>query len=499
MAKTKKSFTEFAAEMSVLKGYDHFPQLHREFAEWLEQTATKKSKRLWMAFRHSSKSEISADYVLWRISQNPNYTCVILCADDESASEKSKYIRQQIERHPRMKHLVPDSNERWQVHNFTVRRTMHRLAPTVRIASVQGRITGKHGDELIIDDIETSDNCLTAGGRQRLRTAMREARAMADAHLVIGTPHDEDTLYDTLENKWGYITRKWPVYKDDGTPQWPEIRGEEWIESMRMGADGEPATMGWFKSQYLLIPAKAYETLMSWENITEYQDAMERAPSYLGDSENPQGAVWWIGDDEIVDAKAYWDPASGLQCRDDSAVMLACVTRDGKVLLHDGEILPSNSGQKGDYSKQIFAVLNFCKKNHIRKIYVESNHAPHLSFELRKLAESERVRVQVFATTRKSTQNKRFFIANALEPLVKSNRLWVHKNVLKTKFKEQLNAFPNTRSDDCIDAAAGAIHELNIPMPRVFSGKDNFDRLIRTDFAEPVQLRYKPHFSPRTH
>ena len=60
-------------------------------------------------------------------------------------------------------------------------------------------------------------------------------------------------------------------------------------------------------------------------------------------------------------------------------------------------------------------------------------------------------------------QNKQAFIAEAIEPLVKTGRLYVHRKVWKdSPFKNELADFPSSRAhDDCLDAVAGAITGMN--------------------------------------
>lgn len=62
------------------------------------------------------------------------------------------------------------------------------------------------------------------------------------------------------------------------------------------------------------------------------------------------------------------------------------------------------------------------------------------------------------------TQNKRVFIAQTLEPLIKIGRMYVHERVAKnSNFMSELEDFPNNAHDDCIDAVSESISHLPEP------------------------------------
>ncbi len=62
-------------------------------------------------------------------------------------------------------------------------------------------------------------------------------------------------------------------------------------------------------------------------------------------------------------------------------------------------------------------------------------------------------------------KNKQVFIAQTLEPIIKINRLYVHKRVSDhSYFMSELEEFPNNKHDDCIDAVSESISHLPEPM-----------------------------------
>jgi len=455
------SLSEFAAIFGIQKGYEHFPRMHREICDWLQESLPRR-KRLLMAYRHAGKSELVSIYVAWRLMNNPNASFLIISADTERASKMSELIRRIIESHPFTTHLVPELNEsKWQSNKFTVKRTIASQEPSVLCRTIGTGATSFHADEVIVDDIEIADNCRTQEARKKIKDITREIiTSVGRKHfLFIGTPHDDDSIYTWLEQTRGFETRKWPVWRADGVPQMPEIgHDHQWIAEKQMGEEGEPGTVGWFKSQYLLIPSKAYETLMDWSGVQIYADDVTHRDRWNEYHEQIMPTFYLRGD-EILDVKAYWDPATGLQGKDNSVIALAIQAVDGNVYLHDLKILPPYNPKVG-FKDQINEVLFFLKQHEVPVVYVEKNFAFQLADELRRTAKQQGIKVSVRETTRKSTQNKRVFIAQQLEPLVKTHRLWVHQRVLNTPFREEFESFPSSRRDDTIDATAGAIAEL---------------------------------------
>lgn len=107
-------------------------------------------------------------------------------------------------------------------------------------------------------------------------------------------------------------------------------------------------------------------------------------------------------------------------------------------------------------------LLELWKKNNCNEIYVEINRNDTLAIELRRYAkERKKKRISVRETFR--TQHKETFIADLMEPLIKIGRLYVRDKVFSnTILKDEMRKFPAGKTDDHIDAIAGAINELKI-------------------------------------
>jgi hypothetical protein len=461
-------FVVFVQLWAMQQGYGAIPQMHREFCEWIEATE-EENKRLGMAYRHSAKSTIMGCLrVCWKLSRDPNLSFLIVSAGTDLARRNSKFIRDVIETHPLCTHLLPDKGEQWQVDQFSVRRTVKRLDASVSVTSIMSRMTGFHGDEIICDDIEIAENAKTPEGRETIRRGIASLNSMGSRFLYIGTPHDEDTIYDDLEYHRGYVTKKWSVWKrmptkdTPGIPQAPdfiqngEAHDEKWI------ADKELGTTGTFKSQFLLIPAKAYEAQLDPELLVEFEDEVVCDEYDL--DERTGKPTFYIGNQVIKDIRAYYDPASGLASRDNAVIAVAAKTAGNDVYLLAATTLPPvDKALDRPFTPQMKKLLDVLADHHCTTVNVEANGIGFtLDAELRSYARERRRKLRIRPSTRTSRQNKKMFIAETIEPLMKVGRLYVHRSLMNPRhpFMTELSGFPNTRKDDHVDAVAGAINEL---------------------------------------
>ena len=92
---------------------------------------------------------------------------------------------------------------------------------------VHGNVTGARIDLLILDDVLDYENCRTPGMRDDLYNwyhATLAGRLTADAQVIsIGTAyHPDDLMHRLARNSLVWTSERFPVYKNDGSPQWPE-------------------------------------------------------------------------------------------------------------------------------------------------------------------------------------------------------------------------------------------------------------------------------------
>lgn len=452
-------FSEFVwfFQTNVL-GYDHMPDLHVGICEWIQSCLENEIyKCLLQAYRHSGKSDLLCMYVCWRLYVDADYTCVIVSATNKLASRNARTIRKWLTINPLTEHLVPDrqSDTEWKTNNFSVLRPRASNHASVQSTSISSQMTGFHGQEVLGDDVETSDNVRTDEGRQAIRDGVAELTSIADERWIyVGTPHDEDTIYNEMIDS-GYELYRRPVWNPDGLPAWPERHDENWIRQKE-----KDNTTGRFKSQYLLIATAVYEAQFDWELVHEYDCEIEVSNWDFQETNRGQEPVWYIGGEPIRQIVGYWDPATGLENRDDSVFAVLIKTVNNNVYVHSTRDLSPVSRTTG-FDKQCQEVIDDCENYLVRKVWVEKNFSWTLANELKTVArdrKNKRLRIEESQRTR--GQNKQEFIAEAIEPLMKTGKLYVHERVAQGKFRRQLESFPNGRQDDFTDAVAGAIYEL---------------------------------------
>ena len=87
-----------------------------------------------------------------------------------------------------------------------------QLNPSVTVSSLGASYTGLHASMVIGDDVETSDNVLSADQRAKTKERVAEFGKLAPKILMVGTPHHEDTIYDHLQSV-GYELKKVPAIR----------------------------------------------------------------------------------------------------------------------------------------------------------------------------------------------------------------------------------------------------------------------------------------------
>lgn len=100
------------------------PDLHYRIANWLEECWTHGRRRLVMTiFRGAGKSSLTAIFVAWVLSVDPDLRILVLSAEARLARKLVRNTRKIIEKHPLTTHLTPKNPDQWAAGRFTVART----------------------------------------------------------------------------------------------------------------------------------------------------------------------------------------------------------------------------------------------------------------------------------------------------------------------------------------------------------------------------------------
>ena len=126
-------------------------------------------------------------------------------------------------------------------------------------------------DFIVCDDLEDEENARTEEARKKMMSwvmrALLPAMHPSRGRLrVIGTPMGTDSLMVKLSRHSGFRTVRFPVLKEDGSPQWPERFGVEQVESVRelYVEAGDPDG---FEQEYMLNPVGKENVIFAVEKV----------------------------------------------------------------------------------------------------------------------------------------------------------------------------------------------------------------------------------------
>jgi len=445
-----------------------FPRHHGKIAAWLEKTITKERQNgLLMAFRSSGKSTVAGLFCCWLLFCNPDLRILILAADFELAKKMVRNIKRIIEKHPLTAFLIPKNKDQWASDRFTVNRTSELRDPSVLARGLGANITGSRADMIICDDVEVPKTCDTVGKRAELRTKLSEldfVLAPGGNILYIGTPHTFYTIYETkrkseenppfLEN---YQTLRIPVLNKYGESAWAERFPVGKIKKMR-----ERAGENKFSAQMMLVPVNYTGGRLNVDDLIFYDEEL----SY---SEANTFPLLKIGDKKMLSVSCWWDPSFGKKEKGDLSV-IACVfsSDDGLYRLHDMEFItcPEN-GETDNASYQVMKVAEFCRRNHIPAVHIETNGiGKFLPGILRKELKKQNLHIAVLEENSKSNKEQR--IIDAFDAPLAAGALYIHKRIISTPFLNQLREWTPVGykgKDDALDAVAGCLLAEPVRMP----------------------------------
>jgi hypothetical protein len=182
-----------------------------DIAEWLQKGPSRRGVR---GFRGVSKTWITIAYVLWRLYRNVNER-VLFVSESIGHSRKSLQLaRRWIDNVPFLCQLQPSkvAKHRDSSDQFDVGPSKSDRVASVTAMGITGQLTGGRSSLIVGDDVETHENSITRTQRIMLRERVKEfdSIVLPGGDIVyLGTPHHEETLYDTL-GEAGYTFRAWP-------------------------------------------------------------------------------------------------------------------------------------------------------------------------------------------------------------------------------------------------------------------------------------------------
>jgi hypothetical protein len=172
--------------------------------------------------RGHMKSFCIAIYVVWRITKNPELTCLYLSATTSLAETQLYQIKNiltsKIYRRywPDMVHKEEKFREKWSATAISVDHPARKIEnvrdPSIMVAGLTTNTTGAHCDLIIADDVVVPDNAYTSEGRRKTASAMSQMASILNTGgsiKAVGTRYHPNDQYQIWKDQ------KMPIYNDD--------------------------------------------------------------------------------------------------------------------------------------------------------------------------------------------------------------------------------------------------------------------------------------------
>ena len=240
----------------------------------------------------------------------------------------------------------------------------------------------------------------------------------------------------------GYKKLKIPIIDCTGKPAWPEVFPIDKIQELENTVGARH-----FSSQMMLEYVPTERVHLDPGAINFYCDTFDVRLAR-------------IGTHEISGVSFYWDPSSGRTKSDGS--VCALIYRDDKnriAFVHD--ILYMNVSDDDLYplQNQCETVIDFMHKYNLNKIAVETNGIGNALPEIIRVTALQKHN-NINITPISNHTKKETRILNAIEPLLTTNRLYMHERIKQTMLLSEMLAWSPMGShehDDGLDAIAGAL------------------------------------------
>lgn len=429
-------------------------------------------RRVIQAFRGVGKSWLTVAFVLWVLYRDPQKKVLVISASKNLADNFSTFCFQLINSMPMLSHLRPSPSQRNAKIQFDVGPARESKDPSVRSVGITGQITGGRADLIVADDIESLNNALTQGARDKLAEAIKEFDSVLKPGgeiVYLGTPQTELSIYNQLPSR-GYDIRIWPARYPDAA--WMKRNGARLAPMLaeRLLADeslvGRPTDPKRFSDLDLAEREASYGRsgfALQFQLDTSLSD-QDRYPLKLSDlivmdcndELAPEMLVWstdpklaWddsvpcvglSGDRyyrplQVSTDKVHWVPYQGAVLAIDPAGRGAdelgyCVAK----MLNGYVFITACGGLRGGYNEQNLEWLaNLAKRQGVNHVVYESNFGDGMFGELFKPVLT-RIHPCVVEEVRHSRQ-KELRIIDTLEPVMNRHRLVIDPKVIRSDYQ----------------------------------------------------------------
>lgn len=196
--------------------------VHSELIQWWNREDAK-DNQLTLLPRGHLKSKLIAYRAAWWITKHPETTILYVSATADLAEKQLYQIKNILDSTiyrrywSDMIHPEEGKREKWAVSEISIDHPNRKLEgvrdPTCTAVGLNGNMTGKHADIVILDDIVVPGNAYTEDGREKVAAAYSQLASIENPgakEWVVGTRYHPKDIYDTL------INMKEVTYNEDG-------------------------------------------------------------------------------------------------------------------------------------------------------------------------------------------------------------------------------------------------------------------------------------------
>lgn len=483
-------------------------------------------RRQIQALRGAGKTYILCAWAVWLLIQNPERKIMYITSNAEKAKDAVVMMMNIIRALDFLHYLLPQDKQRDGAQRFDVGCCAPAKDASVMAASYSGALTGYHPDDLISDDIETSENAITAGGRERLARVMAEYESMVNpggSITILGTPHTPMSVYIRIKDQ--YRLRQWPAeYPDPDAPSSKYV-AEDVIETVRRRPDliSQPTYPERFDVPQLQEKLAVYgayyynlQMLLRTDvaNEDRYPLKLRNLIVYDCDSSQAPSSIVWGTQNPVpiqseglgTDDRLFWaastsgefmpyerrimtiDPSGG----GDKVGYAVLKTCQGTIYCTAAGALPG-----GHSDVTLTQLARIAKQHDVQEIIVESNYGDGLYEKaLAPLVAREGGAIAIRGV--KVSQQKERRICDILEPVTGSHRLVIDSRVanipeLMSQYAQITRERGSLAHDDIIDALATGVSELSdvvqLDTQRLAGDRDEQER--RESAEDTVRSYYR--------
>jgi hypothetical protein len=374
-----------------------------------------------------------------------------------------------IELHPLTKEMKPDDPDQWASSRFTVKRMIQLRDPSMLARGITSNITGSRADVIIVTMSRfpirailrrNARICVSGSWKWNiswLRTAPRfisAPRTVFTASMPI-RPRREIGEEQAFLNDYERLVL--PVLDEKGESAWPEKYTPYLLERIKTQTGPNK-----FASQMMLKPVNIMEGRLNPELLQVYSHELD----YTKEIQS-----LFLGTERLVGASGWWDPAYGSPRGDNSVFAIVFADEKGNLYLH--RLIYLDTSKQNDLDEatmQCRQVAHIVKENYLPALSVENNGVGKF---LPAILRNEIARSKTPCTVKEisNTRPKDIRILEAFDAVLAARRLFVHESVLKTPFMTEIREWRPGMSrgyDDGLDAAAGAISQQPVRLPRIY-------------------------------